>query len=244
MGDYNKTFLKRGREYKYAVETYPDALRNEFSVAAQMILRHSPKSVLNIPAACVPLKEYLQSDIHYIEYETNLAFANLTNLPHCELYSIPVADTSVDCVVCLASLHHATHDERRAFFKECLRILSPKGVLIVGDVMKGGAVDNWLNGFVNSYNSSGHAGLFWRAEDCRLFEECGFVSVGHEVQSYMWNFESSDTMIDFCKHLFGLDKANGEKIVEGLHMILQPVYSNTGSVLLPWELGYFTALAP
>lgn len=245
MSDYNATFTKRGREYEYAVTTYPSALAAEFKTAADYVLKYLPAAgvVLNIPAACVPLRSYLPPDITYIEYESNADFAKQTNIQWTSLFSFPLSDCSVDCVVCLASLHHASSSERAAFYAECLRILRPGSRLIVGDVLAGTPQDEWLNTFVNAHNSAGHAGLFWSSRDCDAFLSAGFAKVDYSVAKYDWNFASENSMVDFCTHLFGLDLASPATVLRGLREYLKPVTCKDGLVL-PWSLGYFVALAP
>lgn len=243
MSDYDATFAQRGREYEYAVSTYPDVLAAEFATAASYIMKSAPKVVLNIPAACVPLGNYLPPDITYIEYESNPAFATLTGLDCAPLHSIPLPDHSVDCIVCLASLHHASASERAAFYAECLRILRPGGRLIIGDVLAGTPQDDWLNIFVNAHNSAGHAGLFWSGRDIDAFLSAGFAKVDFSVAEYDWKFASEKDSVDFCTHLFGLDLASPATVLSGLQEYLKPVACEDG-LALPWSLGYFVARAP
>jgi SAM-dependent methyltransferase len=246
MSDYDATFEKRGREYEYAVTMYPGALVAEFRVAADYIIKNIPALgvVINIPAACVPLRKYLPPDITYIEYESNMSFAKQTGIQWASLFSFPLSDCCVDCVICLASLHHASAVERSAFYTECLRILRPGGVLIVGDVVSGTAQDDMLNTFVNAHNSAGHVGLFWSAADKRNFLEAGFDSVEFSIENYNWGFASENDMVDFCTHLFGLDLASPATVLRGLEMYLNPIVCNNGSLALPWSLGYFVARKP
>lgn len=119
MSDYENTFAKRGQEYKYAIETYPHVLENEFRIAGQMCssIDRDSCTIVNIPAACVPLTKYLPSNAHYIEFECNEHFAKLTNITHSSLFSMPIKSNSIDCIISLASLHHTTNEERQLFLK-------------------------------------------------------------------------------------------------------------------------------
>lgn len=237
MADYDNTFAKRGRDYKYATETYPTALFNEFKTAASIICSTHPTTVLNIPAACVPLDLYLPSTIKYTCFESNKDFAALSNIPYASLFEIPVPNNSIDAIICLASLHHATHAERQIFYKECMRILTPGGALIIGDVLQDSPQDRWLNIFVNKYNPSGHNGLFWNAADIEYLKSVGF-SVDFSTYTYTWDFESHADIIDFSRHLFGLEKISDDVLDDGLREFL---HVQKDDIHIDWQLGYFIA---
>lgn len=239
--DYNATFEKRGHLYKYAIETYPFVLTNEFQTTVDMCNIKSDDILLNIPAACVPLNRHFKTQPKkYIQYETNTPFAKLLCVEQCELDKIPEKSNTVDTIITLASLHHTTEAERHAFYNECNRILKPNtGKLIIGDVIKGSKQDNWLNIFVNKYNSAGHNGTFWNESDINLLHECGFEATTC-IKSYSWTFESETKMIDFCKNLFGLDLASESDIKNGIETYLQP-YKLDDKIHFDWSLIYFTA---
>ena len=237
--DYDATFAKRGRSYKYAMDTYPHAMDAEFQTAVRVCGLSAGDVLLNIPAACIPLP--VPPDVNYLCYETNASFAALTGLPCCSLGAIPLLDGSVDVIVTLASLHHATDEERAAFYTEARRLLKPGGRLLIGDVASGSAQDAWLNQFVDAHNSSGHRGRFWSCSDAGLLSSCGF-SVEVSEQSYTWGFPSWEAAIDFSRHLFGLDLATDAQISEGLQRHLSPVRHEGGGVCVPWSLLYFTSI--
>lgn len=240
--DYNATFAKRGRSYKYAMDTYPHAMDAEFQTAIRMCGLSAGDVLLNIPAGGVPLLPFLPHDVEYLCYETNERFAALTGLPCCTLRAIPLLDGSVDAIVSIAALHHATEDERAAFYAEARRLLKPGGRLVIGDVASGSAQDAWLNEFVDAHNSSGHKGRFWSCSDAGLLSSCGF-SVKVSDQSYTWVFPSWEAVVDFSRHLFGLDLATDAQIDEGLRRVLSPLRHEEGGVRIPWSLLYFTSTA-
>lgn len=234
--DYNNTFSKRCRSYAYAVSTYPEALRNEFQTAVEELNLQPTDILLNIPASCIPLTSYYTVQPKYTyEFETNEEFASLTNIPICSFYNIPLPNASVSKIISLASLHHMSEDERPVFYRECKRVLMPGGELVIGDVKRESKQADWLNTFVNQYNSSGHKGIFFSEEDCIPLQKEGFITSIKE-REYTWNFNSTDSMIDFTKHLFGLDLATDQIILNGLQEYLQP--NNT---LIDWKLIYIHA---
>lgn len=237
--DYDATFAKRGRAYKYAMETYPHALATEFQTAVRMCDVSSGQVLLNIPAGGVPLAPFLPSGVEYLQFETNASFADSTGLPHCKLTAIPLADGSINTIVSVAALHHANDNERAEFYAEARRLLKPGGSLVIADVERGSPQDAWLNEFVHTHNSSGHRGQFWSQEDAQLLSSCGF-SVEVSKQSYSWNFASEKDAVDFSRHLFGLDLATEAQIHAGLHHYLTPLL-HSDEFRIPWSLLYFTS---
>ena len=238
--DYNKTFTNRAKSYTYAVKTYPEALKEEFETAVRMcgpFLKDN--RLLNIPAACIDIESFLPSEVEYFPFETNPEFASLNGVSVCKFDEIPLEKESISHILCLASLHHATQDERAAFYREAWRILQQDGKLIIGDVDSGSPQDPWLNEFVNRYNSLGHRGMFWKKEDSKLLEQTGFT-VKTSVQEYSWNFKGSSEKMDFVRNLFGLDMATDDEIVNGLEKYLK----SSGADPIPWRLRYFIASKP
>jgi hypothetical protein len=237
--DYNKTFESRCGAFKYAMEKYPHVMAAEFQTAVTMCDIQPTDIVLNIPAACIPLADYFnQTPQKYIEYETNRTFANLIGIKHAEFFEIPELPTSVSKLISLASLHHATTEERRAFYAEARRIVDPSGVLIIGDVITGSPQASWLNDFVNTYNPQGHNGVFWSEDDCTLLEATGFTTTCKRV-AYTWNFNNVDEMVDFVRNLFGVSAASDNIIIDGVKKYLDAVFHPDGTVQFPWQLIYF-----
>jgi len=129
--DYDYTFQHRSNTYKYATDTYPTVLDNEFYTVIRICNLLPNQTILNIPAAGVPLHKYITNlDIHnitYIAFETNTQFAEITGIQHATLNKIPVENNSVDTIISVASLHHTTDSERQEFYLEARRILiAPK----------------------------------------------------------------------------------------------------------------------
>ena len=233
--DYTTVFLKRCKSYVSAMKKYPHVMKEEFQVAASILNSSEPTTVINIPAGCVELQEYLSPTIQYFPYEIEPVFANLVQQPVCKLNSIPHESNSVDKVISIAALHHASQNERISFYRECNRILKKGGELIVADVIQNSEQDAWLNSFVDSNNPLGHKGIFWTEADKEYIESCGY-EVHTEVKDYNWIFTNREEMINFCRELFFLENVTDESIDNALTNLLHA--TNT---IMPWKLLYFIA---
>jgi SAM-dependent methyltransferase len=238
--DYDMTFKNRAAEYNYAVQKYPHVLMNELSTAALMVDAKPNEVIVNIPGACVDISKYIPDSAVYKPYETNRSFSLVTGIPYSANFCIPEPPDSVDKVLSLASLHHATDEERVEFYKSVYRCLKPGGKLIIGDVHIGSREDKWLNEFVNKFN--GHNGKFWSEEDTKLMTGFNVVTgfnVTTEMKCYPWTFTSQNEMVDFCRHLFGLKNASDAEIEEGLQKYLM-----ASETEFDWSLIYFIATKP
>lgn len=229
--DYDSVFTERASDYNYITKKYPHVLTNELRTAANMIEAQSNDTVVNIPGGCEDISIYLPTTITYKAYETNKIFADLTNTTYTDTFIIPEPDESVDKVISLTSLHHATDEERQQFYKEAYRCLKPNGKMIIGDVLQGSRQDSWLNKFVNLYN--GHCGKFWSINDQELMH--GFT-VKTELKTYPWTFTSKEEMIEFVGYLFGVKNASDIEIYNGLNE-----YLLAGETEFEWSLLYFIA---
>jgi len=227
-------FTERAKSYTYAVEKYPNVLANELRTAVEMCDIQDGDIIVNLPGACVDISPYITKQVNYKAFEINKKFAELTNLPVCTFHNIPVSTGSADKFLSLAALHHCSDEIRAVFYAEIRRILKPDGTFILGDVLRGSAVADWLNIFVNDHSPQGHSGEFWSNADVELLEAAGF-SVTTIVKQYRWDFENQAAMVDFCRHLFGI-VADDATILNGLTRYLGA--NDTG---FDWELIYFIA---
>lgn len=240
--DYTNTFNERVKQYNYAINTYPDVLKNEFETAIELCNIKNTDSVLNILAGGSPLHKYfITMPFLYREYEINTAFSELDNISLCKLNNIPEESNTINTIIILAALHHINHNEQQDLFKECFRILdNTSGKLIIGDVIDNSKESRWLNEFVNKYNSSGHKGVFFSSSDKSNMEQNGFLTKV-QVKTYPWIFNDENALIDFCKNLFGLDLATNVEIINGIHMYLNPEMVGT-QIHIQWTLIYFISI--
>jgi SAM-dependent methyltransferase len=235
--DYESSFKNRIESYLKAITQYPKALSNEFATAINILNLSNNEVLLNIPAGGIPLQDYINPDLHieYIAYDTHKGFTHDLSVKYCSWSNIPLPVNSVDKIICLASLHHLTTNERIIVYNEFYRILKPDGKLIIGDVIKNSDQALWLDNFVDKYNSSGHKATFFDKTDSNLLEKHNF-NVDITIKSYDWIFNENDNVYLFCKLLFGLDliELTDSNLINGVDTILK--YKNNK---IPWKLIYF-----
>ena len=234
--EYNAYFNNRWLQYSRACLRNPEALQQEFQVAVDVLNVRSSDRILNIPAAYNDIAPYfrIQPEV-YDTLETSQVFSEKAGIPWSNWYPLNVEQRYTK-ILSLASLHHLDRVGRLAFFQECIRRLEDGGSLVVGDVKAGSPQATWLNCFVDQYNSFGHKGLFWSAEDAALFQEAGF-QVEVLEKDYEWTFSNKGDLLDFVRDLFGLDKPLSDS---ELWSALSECFSLNGCNL-PWKLLYFKA---
>ena len=217
--EYNDYFIKRIARYQYAINTYPNTMRDE---------RNEALNRLDLFDGCKSL------DLG------NSGLMDFMNIDF-EFKKLPFEDKLFDRIVIMAVLHHISVENREVLYNECMRILKPGGKLIVSDVIKDSKQDYWLNTVVNEYNSIGHKGLFFDKSDEGLFRRVGF-DVRSDVASYFWYFNNKAELEDFVTNLFGMDLAGSVYDIVDQHLGLS-THGEEG-FKFEWQLMYFIATCP
>ncbi len=238
--DYQTIFNLRGNSYHQAMAEYPEARDEEFFNIIRLADLQQGQTVCDAPSGGGYLQRYLPCEtFEVIALETSKAFHQ-----HCkangkchailtELDNIDLPDASADCVISLAGLHHLP--DRPAFFRETYRILKSGGSCCVADVTTNNQVAEFLNGFVDQFNSMGHQGNFFDSDAPTELESTGFRVVDHYLKSYHWNFQNVEDMCRYVTLLFGLDLAKPEDVLKGIerHLGFQIV---NGVCQMNWAL--------
>lgn len=245
---YDQTFASRSDQYMHAILTFPRVMQHEYQTAVEMLdldessspsrSSRSSRSILHLQAGGIPLNLYLPIDHLYLPFETSPDFAKW-GYPLCSYQHLPVEDHSIDRFIVLASLHHASDNERTALFHEVQRVMRPGGRMILGDVRRGSKQDRWLNEFVHLHNVSGHVGRFFEEEEVRQhLAACGWRVTSVQLATYPWVFDDRESMIQFTRELFGLkSELSDETVMRALCTYLDVKPVGDGYHIL-WELLY------
>lgn len=237
---YDKIFNKRGLSYHKAMRLAPSARQHEFEVAISGFHINNEDIICDMPSGGGYLAGFLPqvNRLEYIAVDPSESFADTWkertfNTLFAPLDRLPMDNDAVDKIVSIAGLHHI--ENLNPVFKEMRRILRPDGELSILEVASGSITDTFLNVFVNQYNSMGHQGCFID-ESFRLnMQGSGFTILQDNACRYTWNFIDEAQMIEFIKLMFGLDKASGHIIADGIDTILGVVDTAHG-ISINWEL--------
>lgn len=237
---YELIFNRRGEAYHQAMRLVPGARQREFAHAIDPLRLEFGAVVCDAPSGGGYLADHLPAalDIRLIAVDPSQVFARIWQDRRVEwhlapLNQLPLEDSSVDAFVSIAGMHHV--DDRGVVFGEMRRVLRPGGRLCILEVPVGAITDQFLNGFVHTYNSTGHEGRFVDGNFRADLAAAGFRVETDELCRYTWDFSREDQMIEFIKLMFWLDKATPEIIFRGVKDILG-LSSESGRCEMNWEL--------
>lgn len=239
MLDYQKIFDQRGHSYRLAMDKYPLARRAEFIAALDYVRPYSGMTLLDIPSGGGYLKDYLDEDVDYLGYDFSGEFAdNHAGVSKCREAKLVLNSNSVDVVLSLAAHHHIV--DRKGFYDEIYRVLSPKGKFIIIDIEAGSKVDTFLNDFVNRWNTHGHQGIFLSQNDIRVLTSFGY-EVNYHNQTIQWVFDNTNEMVSFVRLLFGLDmNPTTSQVMRALNELGFEKVNNM--IALSWPMAYLECI--
>jgi cyclopropane fatty-acyl-phospholipid synthase-like methyltransferase len=224
------------------MEFYPQARATEFSLAIEYLDLAPNMTLYDIPSGGGYLKQFVPvDDVHYVFVESSDNFAShCPKDPGCStllssLTAIPLAPHSADRILSLAAIHHV--ENKQQFFEQCLGLLKPAGLLVVGDIDAGSNMARFLNEFVHQYNSMGHEGEFLTEGMEQSLESIGFEVVSNEYKPFTWKFNSVPEALSFFRDLFGLDLASDVDILDGIEKYLG-FEKGVSTVSINWALRY------
>ena len=243
---YPEIFNQRGNLYHQGMQKYPLARQQEFHHILRLAEIQAGDVICDSPAGGCYLSNFIEPEVKIISIETSSEFIrhaqkqdnNVTLV--CETLSeLPLLAESLDRMISLAGLHHV--DNKLGFYRESYRLLKAGGILAIADVQKGTGVAEFLNIFVDQYNSMGHQGDFFDKSTKDELENIGFKVTFNASISYHWQFDSLDNMIEYCQLLFGIDRADRTTILEGIKQYLG-YHLRDNQYYLNWELCFFKAI--
>lgn len=245
---YARIFEKRGGSYNAAHALAPAARERERALLLERLDLAPGVRVLDVPAGGGYVADGLRAiepRAHVLCVEPAAQFAAGIRSDfwraRARVDQLPLAAGSIDRVASLAGMHHL--DDRAAFLAECRRVLRRGGSLALADAAQSTAVAAFLDGPVDHFSETGHAGRYFaRGEAAALLAAAGFSSVREEHLSYCWSFPDLDTLVRFCRTIFGLVRADLASVESALraHFDLQV---DASGARLPWSLTYASGVA-
>ena len=238
---YKAIFDQRADSYHKAMRDFPLARAQEFEWAVHYLAVKSGNSICDIPSGGGYLRDFVQAEdcyFHFLETCENFASYSskcvnaLTQV--CQFEHLPLEKHSVDRLISLAALHHVQN--RDQVFQEFNRVLKSQGQGLIVDVEEHTDTADFLNVFVNQYNSMGHQGDFINEQLIKQLAKQQLEVIAIHRPTLQWCFAIENDMVSFCRHLFGLDKATDKDILSGINRYLTPCQGE--QITLTWQLVY------
>jgi SAM-dependent methyltransferase len=234
---YADIFSQRAHSYQKAMTDYPSARDAEFDIMVAPL--GAITQLLDMPAGGGYLRRHLPAHIHYTAVEPAQLFfdscpqdARATR--HLSpIESVPMADASVEAIVCLAGLHHAP--DLQIIFAEMHRLLHRNGMLVLADVAAGTPQDVFLNHYVHNNSVLGHRGTFLDADTALQLRATGFDIRQDAHLPIPWHFADRVQAGQFCADMFGIEGQSPEQVAAALEDIVGIEQTATG-LSINWSL--------
>jgi SAM-dependent methyltransferase len=150
-----------------------------------------------------------------------------------------IDNRSIDLIVSLAPIHHATDEEQLTWFKACNRVLRQGGVLAFAEIDHGSNLHRFLDGFVDAHTPTGHTGNYLKDDMVSTLKAAGFVEVKTHLHQTSWKFSNLQHMGNFLASALAIQHSP-EAIVDAAIGELG-VRHEEESVVLNWPLRYVRA---
>lgn len=222
---YTESFVDRGSKYDQAMKQVPDSRREEFMAVVEEISGLEHGLVLDVPAGGAYLRKYLPARFDYQPYEPVGAFKGSTGVESKQgLLPFPQPSAIADIVVSVAGVHH--FNDKKPLFTEMARVTKPGGKLILADVHHQSNTAQFLDGYIDANNSTGHSGFFLGENTLNELDECGWNVNSADRKYYYWIFASRQQLARYCHLLFDITHND-------YHLTLEQIEQELGIDSLP-----------
>lgn len=243
--NYQEIFSLRADKYIQAIKNFPHIRDEEMSAFCQLLALQPGDRFLDVPSGDGTLHDYLGEEVAYHGLDPSPDFHAAGKARGLEAFSgrlrsTPFPSAHFDVVGSLTGLHHEA--SREEIYAEWQRILKPGGRLVIMDVGTGSDVAKFLDGFVATWNSQGHEGIYLDAQDADVLQGLGFSSLSIREHRYDWVSNSIAEMAAFMRDLFGLDlNPDDGRVKEALEQQLGCRHDGA-TVYVPWCLKSIVAV--
>jgi SAM-dependent methyltransferase len=243
MISYNDIFKQRGHLYDQAMKKYSYARDHEFTQLFTYVDFTNIINIADIPSGGSYLTRFLPSNcqIDAIEPCDSLSHTPSQHSNHL-LENISLPTHHYDLVVCLAAIHHISN--KQLFIGSLYNALKNNGYLCIADVAHNNTINVFLDEFAGRHNGTGHSGEYIDSSTITgIIEPLGGVILSNKEIPCPWVFSDEESMLDFCKLLFGLKNISDEELLQALNHYVGISY-NESTVQLQWQLLYATIKKP
>jgi len=237
---YAGSFEERGSKYDKAMKLVPESRREEFIAVTKELANLSGGIVLDVPAGGEYLKDYLPSRFTYLPYERVSSFQGSPIVGTDQgLLPFPQSSKSIDAVVSVAGVHH--FNNKLPLFTEMARVTTPNGYLVLADVHRESPVAKFLDGYIDTHNSTGHEGYYLDEKSLEELNQCGWDVISANRKHYHWVFASLNQLTRYCHLLFDIRHSDYEQTHRVIEQELSIDNLSQGRVGLRWDLYVITA---
>jgi SAM-dependent methyltransferase len=231
--NYSDIFRARGAAYAQAMQTWPEARRQEFTVPLGWLAPQPGQKVIDVPAGGGYLRRYLPEGCAWFGHEPCASFFGDGSTPDTPLLPLPWADGFADAAISVAGVHHQA--DKMPLFRELHRVLKPGGRFVLADVHEESRVARFLDDFVGGHNSTGHHGDYLNERSSQELEAAGFQVIDARRERYCWWFADRREMCAFTRLLFDVRGLSESAVGDGIEEHLG-VTARDGQLGLNWEL--------
>lgn len=242
--DYSSIFNDRAKQYVAASTRGPHIRVAEFEAYFDCLSLVDGERFLDAPCGSGQACTYVPEGVDYVGLDPSTDFVRACAMTGAQVVqssirSTPFQASHFDVIGSLTGVHHEA--ERAELYAEWWRLLRPGGRLVLVDVWAGSPVSGFLNGFVDEWNSQGHAGDFLHEQDIVALEAAGFDLLTVDQLRYQWNADSDVDMHEYMVDLFGLDRRPDLSIMQSAWRALG-WRAEAHRCLLPWSLAAITGV--
>lgn len=233
-------FNERAADYKFALDTFPNARQAERDIVLKLLQPEKTESVVDlasgngyIAVAIAPhCRKLYAVDASAKQLESLVRGTNIVAV-ECGDSEVPVGDGEVDAIYSVGGFHHMK--DHHKLLKECHRVLKNRGKLLLCDVKEGSTVARHFDDRVARYCKTGHHRSWINPEYfASLCYTAGFSIERTATENAEWIFDAENDIGIFLKYLHGMTCTTAEAL-EGAYAHLAIKFVD-GKYRLEWPL--------